>query len=62
MPSMMYFVDGENCIIHSASGKPSNIHEIPTSQGTWKYGDFGEASEDVAKESGKCDFLRLKLI
>ena len=56
IPSMLYLVDGENFIIHSVSGKPSNIYDIPTSVGTWKYGDFGEASEDVAKESGKSHY------
>jgi gluconate kinase len=53
MPSMLYLVDGEKFVMHSASGKPSNVYDLPAMQGTWKYGDFGEASEEVAKESGK---------
>ena len=50
--SMFYLVNGENVIMHGASGKPSNP-DIPTYKGIWKYGDFGEAHPDVAKESGK---------
>jgi len=53
MPSMLYLVDGENFIMYPASGKPSNVYDNPTSKGTWKYGDFGEASAEVKKESGK---------
>ena len=53
MPSMLYLVDGENIIMHPASGKPSNVDDIQFNKGTWKYADFGEASETVAKESGK---------
>jgi len=49
----LYLVEGENIIMHPASGKPSNVDDIPFYKGTWKYGDFGEARETVAKESGK---------
>ena len=52
-PCMLLFVEGENMIIHPASGKPSNVYDNPKCKGTWTYGDFGEASPDVAKESGK---------
>ena len=51
-PSFLYLVDGENFTLVPASGTPSNI-DNPIYKGTWKYGDFGEASTEVAKRSGK---------
>ena len=51
MPSMLYLVEGENILVHPASGKPQKT--TPSMKGSLKYGDFGEANEDVAKESGK---------
>ena len=53
MPSFLWKVDGENVLMHSASGIPANISDNPTAKATWKYGDFGEAHPDVAKETGK---------
>ena len=50
-PSLLYLVEGEDFTIFAASGKTTKLN--PMFVGTWKYGDFGEASEDVAKESGK---------
>ena len=52
-PSMLYKVEGENIIMHNASGKSTDIDNDPMAKGTWKYGDFGEAHPDVSKESGK---------
>ena len=53
MPSFLWKVDGENVLMHSASGMPANISNNPTAKATWKYGDFGDAHPDVAKETGK---------
>merc|ERR1711997_1040414 len=53
MPSFLWKVDGENVLMHSASGMPANIPNNPTAKATWKYGDFGDAHPDVAKETGK---------
>jgi len=52
-PSMLYKVEGQNIIMHSASGKSTNIDKDPMAKVTWTYGDFGEAHPDVSKESGK---------
>ena len=54
-PTMLYLVNGENFIMYGASGKPSNL-ENPAVKGTWKFGEFGEAHPDVAKESGKSHY------
>merc|ERR1712212_626866 len=54
-PSMLFLVDGENIIMHSASGKPTNP-DIPAYKGTWKYGDFGKTHPDVMKETGKTEY------
>ena len=51
-PSKLWLVDGENLVMHAASGTPSNT-ENRIYKATWKFGDFGEAIPDVAKESGK---------
>ena len=50
--SMLYLVDGESFVMHPVSGKPTNTDTV-ASNGSWKYGDFGDAHPDVAKESGK---------
>ena len=50
-PTLLYFVEGKNFTVFSASGKPSK--DNPMYKGTWKFGDFGEASVAVAKQSGK---------
>ena len=55
VPSMLFLVDGENIVMHSASGKPTNSN-IPFYKGTWKYGDFGKAHPDIIKESGKSHY------
>ena len=54
-PSMLWLVEGENLIMHSASGKPTNP-DNPTYKGTWKYGDFGEAHPDVKTQTGKSHY------
>ena len=51
-PSMFWHVDGEEFITYPASGKPTK-HDDPMYKGTIKYGDFGETSPEVEKESGK---------
>ena len=51
-PSKLWLVDGENLVLHSASGTPSNT-DNRIYKATWKFGDFGEAHPDVVKESGK---------
>ena len=51
-PGKLWLVDGENLVMHAASGTPSNT-ENRIYKGTWKFGDFGEAIPDVAKKSGK---------
>ena len=51
----LYLVDGENTKMQGACGPPSNP-DIPVYNGTWKFGDFGEAHPDVAKESGKSHY------
>ena len=53
MPSWLFLVDGENLLVHGASGRPTNILDNPRAKGTWKYGTFGEANPDVAKATGK---------
>ena len=53
-PTLLYLVEGEDFIIFAASGKTTT--QNPMFIGTWKYGDFGEASADVAKESGKKNY------
>ena len=50
--SMLYLVDGESFVMHPVSGKPTKTDTV-ASNGSWKYGDFGDAHPDVAKESGK---------
>ena len=54
-PSMLWLVEGENLIMHSASGKPTNP-DNPTYKATWKYGNFGEAHPDVKKQTGKSHY------
>jgi len=53
MPTQLFLVDGENVLIHSASGKPKDLESNPMAKASWKYGKFGEAHPDVAKETGK---------
>ena len=53
MPSLILTVTGENVTIEGVSGRPTNFDDDPNAKGTWKYGDFGDASEDVAKAAGK---------
>ena len=52
MPSVINLVDGENVTSENASGKSTSHADDPTTKGTWKFGDFGVAQEDVAKECG----------
>ena len=51
-PSMLWLVEGEDFTTIPASGKPTN-QDNPMYKGSIKYGDFGESSPDIAKESGK---------
>ena len=53
---LLLLVEGENLTTYSASGKPI-LQDDTNMTGTWKYGDFGEAHPEVAKETGKstCD-------
>ena len=51
-PGKLWLVDGENAVLQPASGTPSDT-ENRIYKATWKFGDFGEALPDVAKESGK---------
>ena len=51
-PAKIWLVDGENAVLQPASGTPSDT-ENRIYKATWKFGDFGEALPDVAKESGK---------
>ena len=53
MQSMVYEVNGENLLLYAASGKPTGAENRDMCKGTWKFGDFGEANPEVAKESGK---------
>ena len=53
MPSNIYTVDGENVIWEGVFGRVSNHDSNPKFRGTWKYGDFGEAIEEVAAAAGK---------
>ena len=53
MPSAILTVDGENVTLEGVSGRPTNFDDDPNAKGTWKYGDFGEANKDVAREAGK---------
>jgi gluconate kinase len=52
-PATLIYVEGETLFFYPTSGKPTNLKENPMLNGTLKYGDFGEAHPDVAKESGK---------
>ena len=49
--SWLFIVEGEDFTLEKVSGKPTNDDAF--TKGTWKYGDFGEAHPDVAKETGK---------
>ena len=53
MPSFIGIVQGENVLFEGLSGKATNHEDNPMSKGTWKFGDFGEAVAEVAKEAGK---------
>ena len=53
VPSMIFAVDGENVRYEKMCGRPSDYDTNPKYQGTWKFGDFGEASADVAAAAGK---------
>ena len=53
MPSVILTVDGENVTFEGVSGRPTNFDDDPNAKGTWKYGNFGEAHKDVAREAGK---------
>ena len=53
MPARILTVNGENVTIEGVSGRPTNFDDDPNTKGTWKYGDFGDATEDVAKAAGK---------
>ena len=56
MPSMLFYVDGEDVTMENASGRTSNHGEDPSLKGKWIHGDFGEAQEDIAKASGKKNY------
>jgi len=51
-PSMLWVVDGNNFVNFPASGKPTN-QDNPMNKGTFSFGDFGDAHDEVAKETGK---------
>jgi len=53
MPALLYLVDGDNILMHTASGKPTFVHKSPMAKVSWKYGDYGEAHPGIAKETGK---------
>ena len=56
MPSTLMYLEGEHMCFYPASGKPTNIKDNPMMNGTLKYGDYGEAHPDVAKETGKLKY------
>ena len=56
MPLMIFHVEGNKVTNEYASGRTSNHGVNPSTTGTWTYGDFGDAKEDVAKESGKKNY------
>ena len=51
-PSMLWLINGNDFVNFPASGKPTK-QDNPMNKGTFTYGDFGEASPEVEKESGK---------
>ena len=51
-PSEVWLVEGESLMTFGASGKPTNM-DNPMYKGTLKYGDFGDTTPDIEKESGK---------
>lgn len=53
MPAVLYLVDGENILMHPASGKPTFIHKNPMAKVSWTYGDYGEAHPGIAQATGK---------
>ena len=53
MPTTIFFIENETFCFFPASGKPTNLKDNPSLNGTIKFGDFGEIHPDVAKASGK---------
>ena len=53
MPTNIYTVTGENVVWEGVFGKASNHASDPKFRGTWKFGDFGDAVEEVATAAGK---------
>ena len=62
--NMTYFikkVDGESCEMYSILKLDYPDMDPVAKDGTWKFGDFGPAHEEVQKASGQCcQFLPLK--
>ena len=56
LPSMVWTVKGENVQNEYLVGRTSNHDNDPNCHGTFKFGDFGPAQEEVAKEAGKPNY------
>ena len=56
LPSMVWTVKGEKVQNEYLVGRTSNHDNDPMFQGTFKFGDFGPAQDEVAQEAGKTDY------
>ena len=56
MPTMVFTVRGEDVQFEDLAGRTSNHDNDPNYNGSFKFGDFGPAKEEVAKEAGKPDY------
>ena len=48
MPTTIFFIENETFCFFPASGKPTNLKDNPSLNGTIKFGDFGEIHPDAA--------------
>ena len=56
MPTMVFTVMGEDVQYEALVGRTSNHDNDPNFKGSFKFGAFGPAKEEVAKEAGKSDY------
>ena len=56
MPTMVFTVKGEDVQFEALVGRTSNHDNDPNYKGSFKFGAFGAAKEEVAKEAGKSDY------
>ena len=56
MPTMVFTVRGEDVQYEALVGRTSTHDNNPDCKGSFKFGDFGPAKEEVAKEAGKPDY------